>query len=120
MLKNLGDSMMAVSWVNDTGFGSLKHVNLIYEIRSLLNFLGKIVVNFNSRASNGVAGLLAKKGFGRWFLKPKSLLYVVSFVDVFVVALMLFCWVFALCFGSVLRHEFSSWFCCGCSIFHHP
>ncbi|KAK1567980.1 hypothetical protein Q3G72_018942 [Acer saccharum] len=61
----ISDSMVAVSWVNGSEFGSLNHVNLIYDIRSLLHFLGGTVVGYNSRSSNNFADCLAKKASNR-------------------------------------------------------
>ncbi|KAK3222181.1 hypothetical protein Dsin_009206 [Dipteronia sinensis] len=58
----ISDSKVAVSWINSEGLGSLKHIKLIYEIRSLLNNLHNARVLFNSRASNSFADSLAKKG----------------------------------------------------------
>ncbi|KAK3199731.1 hypothetical protein Dsin_023146 [Dipteronia sinensis] len=57
------DSMVAVSWVNNSGdFGSLKHVKLIYDIRDLLKLLRRTSVVFNPRHTNAFADDLAKKG----------------------------------------------------------
>ncbi|KAK3183579.1 hypothetical protein Dsin_030865 [Dipteronia sinensis] len=58
----ISDSIVAVSWVNGSGFGCLKHVKLIYDIRNLLRFLGRISVSHNIRSSNSFADSLAKKG----------------------------------------------------------
>ncbi|KAK3219382.1 hypothetical protein Dsin_013352 [Dipteronia sinensis] len=33
------DSKVALSWINDEKFGSLKHVDLVYDIRSYLSFV---------------------------------------------------------------------------------
>ncbi|KAK3169154.1 hypothetical protein Dsin_000058 [Dipteronia sinensis] len=55
----------AVSWVNEGDFGSLKHINLIYDIRNILHYLSNTVVLYNSRATNSFADLLAKKGSSR-------------------------------------------------------
>ncbi|KAK3225985.1 hypothetical protein Dsin_005847 [Dipteronia sinensis] len=59
----VSDSKSAVSWVNEGRFGSIKHVNLIFNIRCNLNKLGNMVVIFNSRASNSFVDMLSKKGF---------------------------------------------------------
>ena len=56
------DSKVAVNWVNGSGFGSLKHLNLIYDIRSILSFLGNTTIIFNPRSTNSFADFLAKKG----------------------------------------------------------
>ena len=58
----VSDSKTAVSWVNSSGFGSLKHVDYIYDIRSILNLLGRTTVIFNPRSTNCFADSLAKKG----------------------------------------------------------
>ncbi|KAK0574763.1 hypothetical protein LWI29_028697 [Acer saccharum] len=58
----ISDSKGAVSWVNSSSFGSLKHVNVIYDIRNFLRSLGRTVVIFNPRSSNCFADSLAKKG----------------------------------------------------------
>ncbi|KAK3219243.1 hypothetical protein Dsin_013213 [Dipteronia sinensis] len=46
----VSDSKIAVSWVNSEGFGSLNHVKLIYDIRSLLLFLGNTWVFFQLKS----------------------------------------------------------------------
>ncbi|KAK3218850.1 hypothetical protein Dsin_012820 [Dipteronia sinensis] len=57
------DSKLAVDCKNKTDdFGSLNHVNLIYDIRGFLNILKKVYVIFNPRHSNSFADNLAKKG----------------------------------------------------------
>ncbi|KAK2648436.1 hypothetical protein Ddye_015925 [Dipteronia dyeriana] len=58
----VSDSMMAVSWINNSGLGSLKHVQTIYDICSGLISLGVALVVFSSRAFNTFVDLLAKKG----------------------------------------------------------
>ncbi|KAK3231836.1 hypothetical protein Dsin_003717 [Dipteronia sinensis] len=58
----VSDSKAAVAWVNSEGFCNLRHVDVIYDIRNSLNFLGNTRVIFNSRASNSYANMLAKKG----------------------------------------------------------
>ena len=58
----ISDSKVVVSWVNGAGFGSLKHLNFIYDIRSLLSVLGRTVVIFNPRSTNCFADSLAKRG----------------------------------------------------------
>ena len=40
----------------------MKHVKLIYDIRSLLSYLGRTSVTYNSRSSNNFADSLVKKG----------------------------------------------------------
>lgn len=56
------DSKVAVSWVLNDDFGSIKHVNIIYEIQSLLRTLGNLKVIFNPRTTNSFNDMLAKKG----------------------------------------------------------
>ncbi|KAK3227946.1 hypothetical protein Dsin_007808 [Dipteronia sinensis] len=58
----VSDSRTAVAWVNDEGFGNLKLVSLIYEIRSILRVLGSTSVIHNLRTSNSYADSLAKRG----------------------------------------------------------
>ncbi|KAK0585155.1 hypothetical protein LWI29_024028 [Acer saccharum] len=61
----ISDSKGAVSWVNGSNFGSLKHVNVIYEIRNFLLSLGRTAVNHNPRSSNCFTDSLAKKGLNQ-------------------------------------------------------
>ncbi|KAK3212280.1 hypothetical protein Dsin_016986 [Dipteronia sinensis] len=56
------DSKVAISWVNNDDFGSINHVNLIYDIRSWLKNLGNTMVVYNSRSANSFADILAKRG----------------------------------------------------------
>ena len=58
----ISDSKEAVNWVNGSGYGSLNHVNIIYDIRFNLNILGSTEVIYNPRSSNCFADFLAKKG----------------------------------------------------------
>ena len=58
----ISDSKGAVSWVNGSSFGSLKHVDVIYDIRNFLLSLGRTVVIHNPRSLNCFADSLAKKG----------------------------------------------------------
>ena len=58
----ISDSKVAVSWVNGSDFGSLEHVNLIYDNRNFLSFLVRTAVIFNPRSTNSFADSLAKKG----------------------------------------------------------
>ncbi|KAK1582938.1 hypothetical protein Q3G72_019669 [Acer saccharum] len=55
-------SKMAVSWVNDEDFGCDKHVQIIYDIRSMISSSNNISVIFNLRTSNSVTNSLAKRG----------------------------------------------------------
>ncbi|KAK3183781.1 hypothetical protein Dsin_031067 [Dipteronia sinensis] len=58
----VSDSMVAISWINDVGFGSLKHVRTIYDIRNMTSFHGNLKIIHNHRASNSFADMLAKRG----------------------------------------------------------
>ena len=58
----ISDSKVAVSWVRGSDFGSLNHINFIYDIRNFLSYLGRKAVIFNPRSSNCFADSLAKKG----------------------------------------------------------
>ena len=72
-IQVVSDSKVVVSWVNSVGFESLQHINLIYEIRTILHFLGRTKVVFNLRSTNSFANSLVgglssecgKSGFGR-------------------------------------------------------
>ncbi|KAK0599896.1 hypothetical protein LWI29_009613 [Acer saccharum] len=55
------DSSVAVSWANSTdNFGSLPHVQIIYDIRGYLQSLKGLSIVYNPRASNEAADALAK------------------------------------------------------------
>ncbi|KAK3206946.1 hypothetical protein Dsin_020992 [Dipteronia sinensis] len=57
------DSKVPVSWVNNSeAFGSLKHVDLIYDIKEFMKVLGGASVVFNPRHTNSCADNLAKMG----------------------------------------------------------
>ncbi|KAK2654687.1 hypothetical protein Ddye_014543 [Dipteronia dyeriana] len=56
------DSKVVMSSVINEDFGSLKHVNIIYEIQSMLRSLINIEVVYNSRSTNSFTDMLAKKG----------------------------------------------------------
>ena len=58
----VSDSKVAVSWINGVGFGNLKYVDLVYDIRNCLVSLGGAVLSFRSRSSNSYADNLAKLG----------------------------------------------------------
>lgn len=45
----VSDSKVAVSWINDVGFGNLKYVDMVYDILNCLEFLGGSVVSFSPR-----------------------------------------------------------------------
>ncbi|KAK3229474.1 hypothetical protein Dsin_001355 [Dipteronia sinensis] len=62
----ISDSKMAVSWVNNRDdFRSLKHIDLIYDIKGFIKVLGGISVVFNQRHTNSFADNLAKMGSSR-------------------------------------------------------
>ncbi|KAK3220390.1 hypothetical protein Dsin_014360 [Dipteronia sinensis] len=54
------DSKVAVAWINDKNFGSLKHMDLLYEIQSFLNSLEGVVVKFSPGEMNSLADRMAK------------------------------------------------------------
>ncbi|KAK3221278.1 hypothetical protein Dsin_008303 [Dipteronia sinensis] len=58
----ISDSKVAVSWINDDGFGSLTHVDRVYDTHSYLGVLGGTIVSYSSRASNSFTDNLAKLG----------------------------------------------------------
>ncbi|KAK3227160.1 hypothetical protein Dsin_007022, partial [Dipteronia sinensis] len=58
----VSDSMVATSWVNRVGFGSLKHVKTIYDVRSMINLHGNLKIIHAPRAQNSFADMLAKRG----------------------------------------------------------
>ena len=57
----VSDSKIAVSWVNNNGFGSLNHVGTVNDIRAMLTHFGRTSVIYSLRASNSFADSLAKK-----------------------------------------------------------
>ncbi|KAK3183271.1 hypothetical protein Dsin_030557 [Dipteronia sinensis] len=56
------DLKVAVAWVNNDDFGSINHVNWIYDIRCKLKILGNTSVVYNSRTSNSFVDMLARRG----------------------------------------------------------
>ncbi|KAK2641221.1 hypothetical protein Ddye_022984 [Dipteronia dyeriana] len=56
----ISDSKSAVSWANGKDFGCLKLVNLIYDIRGVLQGLAGLSICFRHRDSNSFADSLAK------------------------------------------------------------
>ncbi|KAK4840660.1 hypothetical protein QYF36_015006 [Acer negundo] len=58
------DCLQVVPWINSSGVGDWRYVQLILEIKSFLGNLGQTMVEFNSRDTNSVADSLAKKGAG--------------------------------------------------------
>ncbi|KAK3229133.1 hypothetical protein Dsin_001014 [Dipteronia sinensis] len=61
-IEVISDSKVAVSWVNNGGFGNINHIDTIYDIRSNLAILAATVVSFASRDSNHMADRLVKMG----------------------------------------------------------
>ncbi|TXG65589.1 hypothetical protein EZV62_006864 [Acer yangbiense] len=67
-IQIVSDSSVAVSWANSTdNFGSLPHVQIIYDIRGYLQSLNGLSIVHNLRASNDVADALAKLASGGGF-----------------------------------------------------
>ena len=58
----VSDLKVAVSWANSKDFGNVDLVDIIYDIRSMLNDRGDIQVVFDSRIFNSFADSLAKMG----------------------------------------------------------
>ena len=61
-LEVASDSATAVSWVTGDGFGSITHVNQVYNIRSILRGLEGAQRLYNPRSTNTFADRLAKMG----------------------------------------------------------
>ncbi|KAK2652029.1 hypothetical protein Ddye_011885 [Dipteronia dyeriana] len=60
-IEIMSDSKIAVSWINNVGFGSITRVQTIYDIRKCLEDFGTITILFCARDFNMVADQLAKK-----------------------------------------------------------
>ncbi|KAK1586992.1 hypothetical protein Q3G72_008350 [Acer saccharum] len=58
----VSDSKVVVSWINSDHFGSLKHVELVYDIRHFLILLKGLEIKFLPRGPNSFADGLAKMG----------------------------------------------------------
>ncbi|KAK3206725.1 hypothetical protein Dsin_020771 [Dipteronia sinensis] len=58
----VSDSQVAVSWINNDGFGSIVHAQTIYSIHSVLDNGGLVSIVYGSRHSNSLADQLGKKG----------------------------------------------------------
>ncbi|KAK2652397.1 hypothetical protein Ddye_012253 [Dipteronia dyeriana] len=57
------DSKTTVSWANNSDYiSNFKYIDIIYDIRVFLKFLGNTTVVFNPRSSNSFANNLAKSG----------------------------------------------------------
>ncbi|KAK1576403.1 hypothetical protein Q3G72_013488 [Acer saccharum] len=61
----VSDSRSAVSWINSDNFGNLNLVNLVYDIRHLIQSRAGISIIHNNRETNSLADSLAKGGSGR-------------------------------------------------------
>ncbi|KAI9154314.1 hypothetical protein LWI28_024255 [Acer negundo] len=57
----VSDSKVAISWINDVGFGNLKFVDMVYDIQNCLEFLDGLVFSFSPRSTNSYADNLAKR-----------------------------------------------------------
>ncbi|KAK2652275.1 hypothetical protein Ddye_012131, partial [Dipteronia dyeriana] len=57
-----GIMMVPVSWIINDGFGSVKHAQIIQDIRAFLNNSSQISVLFCPRSFNCIVDHLAKKG----------------------------------------------------------
>ena len=57
----VSDSLVAVSWINKKGFRSINHVQMIYDIRTLLTSFQNMSIVYCSRAQNSFTDALAKK-----------------------------------------------------------
>ncbi|KAK3183003.1 hypothetical protein Dsin_030289 [Dipteronia sinensis] len=53
----ISDSAVAVSWINEEGYGNVDHINTILDIREIQSEGGNISVTFNSRDWNGKIGM---------------------------------------------------------------
>ncbi|KAK4858633.1 hypothetical protein QYF36_019664 [Acer negundo] len=60
-IEFISDLQVAISWVNDNGIGSMKHVQYIYDIRCHLAAMGQARVMYCSRASDSFVDMLAKQ-----------------------------------------------------------
>ncbi|KAK1587905.1 hypothetical protein Q3G72_018098 [Acer saccharum] len=58
----ISDLKVAVAWVNNEGYGSIRNVTTIYDIRHMMKSCGNLSIIFNPRAANMFADMLAKKG----------------------------------------------------------
>ncbi|KAK1575451.1 hypothetical protein Q3G72_005601 [Acer saccharum] len=62
LIEIRSDSKTAVSWILNGGFGNLKLVKEIYEIRNHMSLMGGISLSQHNRATNTFADNLAKQG----------------------------------------------------------
>lgn len=60
----VSDCKQAVAWVNSIGVRDWKFLQLILGIISMLDSLGQVSIEFNSRDTNSYADALAKRGAG--------------------------------------------------------
>ncbi|KAK3231067.1 hypothetical protein Dsin_002948 [Dipteronia sinensis] len=58
----VSDSTVVVNWVNAGDFGSVKHIDCIYDIREKMASLGSLTVRHNARSTNTLADCLTKFG----------------------------------------------------------
>ncbi|KAK2649325.1 hypothetical protein Ddye_016814 [Dipteronia dyeriana] len=59
----ISDSLVAVLWANDSkGFGNLRVVDLVYDIKTILERVGRITISYNLRNTNSYAEILSKRG----------------------------------------------------------
>ncbi|KAK2647643.1 hypothetical protein Ddye_015132 [Dipteronia dyeriana] len=60
----LSYSKSAVSWINGKGFGHLRLVNWVYDIRQFMLSMNKVSIKYTARNCNSLADSLAKAGSG--------------------------------------------------------
>ncbi|KAK3190292.1 hypothetical protein Dsin_029853 [Dipteronia sinensis] len=58
----LSDSRSVVSWINGEGFGNIRIVKWLYDIRQFLLVSNLVVIKFTARSYNSLADGLAKNG----------------------------------------------------------
>ncbi|KAK3172175.1 hypothetical protein Dsin_033156 [Dipteronia sinensis] len=58
----LSDSRSVVSWINGEGFGNIRIVKWLYDIRQFLLVSNLVVIKFTARSYNSLADSLAKNG----------------------------------------------------------
>ena len=69
------DSKTVVSWLNNNDFGSLAHLNLLYNIRGLLHSLGDVEVCYFQRSSNSFADKLVLCSLLFWCVTGQPLVF---------------------------------------------
>ncbi|KAK2634370.1 hypothetical protein Ddye_029162 [Dipteronia dyeriana] len=60
----LNDSINAVSWINNGGFGHINLVNVLYDIKQFLTSMSLVSIEHTTRSCNSLADGLAKDGSG--------------------------------------------------------